>query len=267
MAESQGVEKAEVVGAILQAFLALPRPVRLKDLEDRTGIPSAKLHRYLVSMIRCGLVQRREGSTRYDLGLLIYRLGQAALHEHDLVSLLAPVLEQSAPELIGAGMGQAVGIGQWMGQGAAIVRWVEGTSPLTVRMRPGALLDITGSATAKLLAAHLPRETTEPIVRQELAGKGKLSEAAVRRVFADYAQIREAGIAHSIGARQSGLNALSAPVVDHTGAVVAAVTVLGMAPAFDADPHGLLARRLVRVARSLSTHLSQQEQVPASRGA
>jgi predicted transcriptional regulator len=43
-------------------LVALPRPVRLKDLEDHTGIASAKLHRYLVSMIRCGLVRRHEAA-------------------------------------------------------------------------------------------------------------------------------------------------------------------------------------------------------------
>jgi len=57
-ARSGGVDAVEVVGTILQALLTLPRPARLKELEAKTGIASAKLHRYLVSMIRCGLVTR-----------------------------------------------------------------------------------------------------------------------------------------------------------------------------------------------------------------
>jgi DNA-binding IclR family transcriptional regulator len=255
--QRQGVDKVEVVGAILQAFLSVPRPVRLKDLEDATGIASAKLHRYLVSMIRCGLVRRHEGSTRYDFGLLTYRLGQAALHEHDLVSLLAPLLEQYAGELAGPDMGHAIGLGQWVGHGATIVRWFENSSPLSVRMKPGAMLDITGSATAKLLAAYLPRETTEPIVRKELAQKGKLSEREVARIYADYSAIRKRGIAQSLGARQSGLNALSAPLFDRAGTVVAAVTMLGMDPHFDASPDGRAAARLLRVSGALSARLGK----------
>jgi DNA-binding IclR family transcriptional regulator len=255
-ATQQGVDKVEVVGAILQAFINVPRPVRLKDLEEKTGIPSAKLHRYLVSMVRCGLVRRQEGGARYEFGLLTYRLGQAALHEHDLVSLLAPILQEYADQLAGPDMGHAVGIGQWVGQGATIVRWFESNSPLTVRMKPGAMLDITGSASAKLLAAYLPRETTEPLVRRELQEKGKPSDKEVTRVYAEYASIRKRGLAHSLGARQTGLNALSAPLFERDGSVIAAITVLGMAPHFDASPDGRAAVRLLEVTRVLSAKLA-----------
>jgi DNA-binding IclR family transcriptional regulator len=256
-ASQQGVDKVEVVGTILQAFLSLPRPVRLKDLELQTGIASAKLHRYLVSMIRCGLVRRHEGSSRYDFGLLTYRMGQAALHEHDLLSLLGPLLEEYAGELTGPDMGHAVGIGQWVGHGATIVHWFENNSPLTVRMKPGAMLDITGSATAKLLAAYLPRETTEPIVRRELEAKGKLTDKEIARIYSEYTAIRKRSIAHSLGARQSGLNALSAPVFDHDGSVVAALTMLGMGPHFDASPESKAAARLLRVSTALSARLAR----------
>ena len=252
-----GVDAVEVAGTILQAFLALPRPVRLKDLEGRTGIASAKLHRYLVSMIRCGLVRRQQGGSGYDFGLLTYRMGQAALHEHDLLSLLGPLLEQYASELTGPDMGHAVGIGQWVGHGATIVHWFESNSPLTVRMKPGAMLDITGSATAKLLAAYLPRETTEPIVRKELEDKGKLSDKEVSRIYAEYTAIRKRGIAHSLGARQSGLNALSAAVFDHDGSVVAALTMLGIGPHFDASPESKAAARLLRVSNAVSERLAR----------
>jgi DNA-binding IclR family transcriptional regulator len=251
----QGVDAVEVAGAILQALVALPRPVRLKDLEDHTGIASAKLHRYLVSMIRCGLVRRHEAGSRYDFGLLTYRMGQAAQHDHDLVTLLEPLMEQHAAQLTGPGLGHAIGLGQWVGHGATILRWFESDSPLMVRMKPGAMLDITGSATGKLFAAFLPREATEPIVRKELADKGQLTQKDLARIHADYAAIRKRGIAHSLGARQSGLNALAAPVFDQHGAVVAAVVMLGMAPRFDASPDGRAAARLLKVGRQLSARL------------
>jgi len=250
----QGVEAVELVGAILHALLGLPRPARLKDLEDSTGVPSAKLHRYLVSMTRCGLV-RREGGARYDFGLLAYRMGQVASHDHDLLSLLEPLFRQYASQLVIPELGQAIGIGQWVGEGATIVRWFESNAPLSIRMKPGALLDITGSATAKLLAAYLPREATEPLVRKELTSKGKVAEKDVRRVYEDYAAIREQEMAASVGARFSGIDALSVPLFDPDGQVLAAVTLLGMAPQFDARPQGRAATFLRRVSREMSALL------------
>ena len=75
----QGVDAAEVVGEIVQGMLKTSRPVRLKDLEMQTGIASAKLHRYLVSMMRSGLVTKSADGSRYDFGLLAYRIGAVRL--------------------------------------------------------------------------------------------------------------------------------------------------------------------------------------------
>lgn len=258
-ARSGGVDAVEVVGIILQALLSLPRPARLKELETKTGIASAKLHRYLVSMIRCGLVTREEGGHRYNFGLLTYRISQVASHDHSALSLLEPHFEAFVAKLAKPDLGQAVGIGQWVGRGATIVRWFESNSPLTIRMKPGVGLSVTASATAKLLAAYQPRAITEPIVRQELLEQGSTGDRAVESVYAEYAAIRKAGIAASHGARRQGLNALSVPLMDHEAKVVAAVTVLGMAPQFDAKPASAAGRLLKQLGRELSSLLGQGE--------
>src|SRR6201992_1923132 len=190
-----GVDAVEVVGTILQALLSLPRPARLKELEAKTGIASAKLHRYLVSMIRCGLVTRETGGHRYDFGLLPYRISHVASHDHSALSFLEPHVEAVVAQLAKPALGQGVGIGQWVGRGVTIVRWFETNSPLSIRMKPGVGLSVTASATAKLLAAYQARGITEPIVRQELLEQGFGSNKAVEAVYAEYAAIRKSGIA------------------------------------------------------------------------
>jgi DNA-binding IclR family transcriptional regulator len=55
------------------------------------------------------------------------------------------------------------------------------------------------------------------------------------------------------------LNALSVPLVDHDAKVVAAVTVLGMAPQFDAKPASAAGRLLKQLGRELSSLLGQGE--------
>ena len=252
-----GVDAVEVVGTILQGLLSLPRPVRLKDLESQTGIAAAKLHRYLVSMVRCGLVARESGGQRYDFGLLTYRMGQVAAHDGNALALLEPHFEEFVARLGKPALGQAVGIGQWVGRGATIVRWFESNAPLTVRSKPGVALSLTSSATAMLLAAWQPRSVTESLVRQELQEAGKTGKAALEAVYAQYEAIRKAGIACSHGARRRGLNALSVPLFDQQGQVIAAVTVLGMAPHFDAAPQGAAAKLLRKLGAELSARMGQ----------
>jgi hypothetical protein len=82
-----------------------------------------------------------------------------------------------------------------------------------------------------------------------------LTNANVKSVFNDYAKIVNAGVANSIGARRTGLNALSTPLFDKSGKVVAAITILGMAPNFEARLDGRAAELLTTLSRQLSLKL------------
>jgi DNA-binding IclR family transcriptional regulator len=249
-APRQGIDAVEVAGAILQGLLRCPRPARLKDIEIATGIPSAKLHRYLVSMIRCGLVRRHGSSGRYDFGLLAHQVGQVVGRDNDVVAQIEARLAQFSQEI-----GEVVGIAQWVGNGVAFVNWFESSPEFSIRLKPGLQIDVTTSATAKLLAAYLAREVTEPLVRSELAARQMHATEEVERVYAEYADIRAHGIASSLGARRSGLNALSVPILDQDGQVVVAVTALGMAPRFDADVTGSLAGQMLALSEELSAQM------------
>jgi DNA-binding IclR family transcriptional regulator len=246
----RGIDAVEVTGAILQALLRCPRPARLKDLELASGIASAKLHRYLVSMVRCGLVRRHQAGGRYDFGLLAHQVGQVSARDNDVVAQMEAQLAAFSHET-----GEVIGVAQWVGNGVTFVNWFESSPEFSIRLKPGMQLGVTTSATAKLLAAYLKREVTEALVRSELAERKMLSARQVERIYREYAEIRTRRIANSLGARRSGLNALSVPVFDRDGQVVVAVTALGMAPRFDADITGALASQMLALSGELSAQM------------
>ena len=255
----QGVDAVEVAGAILRALLRVPRPARLKDLETASGIPAAKIHRYLVSIIRCGLVLRHENTSRYDFGLLAHQVGQVAARDNDVVSKMEARLAQFS-----ADVGEVIGVAQWVGDGVSVVNWFELSPEFSIRLKPGLRLEVTASATAKLFAAYLPRDVTEPIVKRELTERGTYSAEQIESVYAEYAEIRARQIANSLGARRNGLNALSVPVFDRHGQVVVAVTALGMAPRFDTDVNGELAGKLLALSDELSVKMGYSFPTEAS---
>lgn len=245
----QGVNAVEVTGAILQALLRGPRPARLKDLETVTGIPAAKIYRYLVSMIRCGLVMRPANGMRYDFGLLAHQVGQVTARDNNVVAKMEARMAEFSAEVC-----EVIGVAQWVGDGVTFVNWFESSPEFSIRLKPGTHLGVTTSATAKLFAAYLPREVTEPMVKAELGG-AKATASRIKAVYGEYAQIRAKGISKSLGARRTGLNALSVPIFDLSGNVAVAVTALGMAPRFNADIRSDLARKMLRLSDELSIQL------------
>ncbi len=69
------------------------------------------------------------------------------------------------------------------------------------------------------------------------------------------AEVRAHGMARAVGEPIPGINALSAPVFDHTQAIVLAVTTLGPAGSFDPAWDGALAQQLRACAADISRRL------------
>lgn len=247
---SQGVEAVEVVGAILHGMVALTPPFRLKDLEKATGIAAPKIHRYLVSLIDCGLVRRTEEGGRYDFGLLAYSLGHAAHNSSDLVSMVSPRLHDFAQS-----MGESVGIALWKDEGATIIRWFESGEDLSIALRAGARLGLISSSTGQVFGAYLPREVTEPLVRHELASSGVDPDEKLEQIYRGYEATRKLGVAKGLGTRVRGINSISAPVFDRTGKIAACVTVLGPEGRLDVSDNSGAYKRIVELAGGISTQL------------
>lgn len=250
--QRRGIDSVDLAGRILQGVVRLDTVFRLKDLELETGITSATLHRYLVSMTRCGLLQRVEGSNRYTLGLLAYQLGQRASQGNDVVSLIAPHVQAFSQRI-----GETCAIGVWFDQGPIMVKWFEVNRAISISLRLGARLPLLASSTARVFGAYLPREMTEPVMREELKAAGR-KPAEMDAIYAELAKVRRAGLAQGLGRHIRGISSLSAPVLDHEGRIVVALAVIGNQMTFDARLNGPVAQGLRELTRELSGYLGQQ---------
>ncbi|NBB84539.1 MAG: IclR family transcriptional regulator, partial [Alphaproteobacteria bacterium] len=114
------------------------------------------------------------------------------------------------------------------------------------------------SASGRALLAWRPERAADPDFAAELAADAAalgLDAAAIDRLLAD---IRAAGLAGVEGTQLPGVAALAAPVFDHGGRAVFALTALGPAGALDTAPDGATARRLRTAAERLSGRLGHR---------
>ncbi|MCE1187338.1 MAG: helix-turn-helix domain-containing protein [Rhodocyclales bacterium] len=70
-----GVQSLEVGMDLLKVMVRGQRSMMLKDIAAAAGMPASKAHRYLVSLIRAGLVEQDPLSSRYHLGPFALNLG------------------------------------------------------------------------------------------------------------------------------------------------------------------------------------------------
>lgn len=225
----RGVDAVEVAGVILQAMVRLGGRARLKDIVEATDLAAAKIHRYLVSLQTIGLIQKSMEGNVYELGLLSYQIGQLAVHESDLVNMVAPIVAEFAQDA-----GETCGVAMWLNQGATVVRWFGVHHEISIMLRPGTTVTLTASSTGSVFGAYLPRQVTEPLVREELKQAGAASPAKLSAMYKHFAEVRGNGIAHSHGSRVAWINTLSAPVFDRDGNIAMAITMLGHQSTFSA---------------------------------
>lgn len=250
----QGVQSIEVGVPLLQALAEHGAPMMLRDLALKTGMPAAKAHRYLVSFVRTGLVVQDTQSGRYDLGHFALELGLASLARLDAVRAATPVLDTLNEEL-----GETVALAVWGNMGPTIVRWVESRRPINVNLRTGAVMPLLHSAIGLCFVSFSDSPQVAARIEAELAINATATErrgpANRSELDALVAEARQHGMSRAVGSVLPGINAFCAPIFDHEGKMVVAITALGPASLFPSSWSGPIPRTLASAAQSLSHRL------------
>jgi DNA-binding IclR family transcriptional regulator len=255
----RGVGSVETAGIILSALVQCGGAARLKQLEEVTGIHSATLHRYLLSLIETGLIWREPDSNRYTFGLLAFRIGGTASRDHDLIGKVAPILSEFSETI-----GETSAIGMWGGGGAHIAEWFGSNRIISIALNPGVSLSLTKTSTGMMLAACLPRELTEPVIIKECAAGGRSAGRDVEDVYRELKRIGRAGICRVKGTHIPGITSLSVPVFGSDGRMAFVVSVVGSEGGMNSAVKGPVAEALLKLQRRLSRFMGSVERKPKS---
>jgi DNA-binding IclR family transcriptional regulator len=242
----QGVQSVEMTLKVLLAVADGSGSRALKDISATAGLAPSSAHRHLITLVRTGMVEQNSETGRYDLGTRVMELGLKALSRRDPIRLAGETLEELRDVL-----GHTVFLAIWANHGPTIVRWEEGTQAVTVNVRVGSVLPLTRSATGRVFLCWLPSSQTDPILETE--------KAKPREVERLRQATRTRGLGSVEGDLLPGVASLSAPVFDHRGQIVAAISTLGAQGGFDSSAAGKIEKHLKKAAAGLSRRLCSPE--------
>ena len=250
----QGIQSIEIGGRLLQALAESSEAMILRDLAAAASMPAPQAHRYLVSLARLGLVERIAESGRYDLGQFALQVGLAALGRVEPVRLAGPVLAALREKIR-----QTVALAVWANQGPTIVRWLSADTPVAATLRVGSVMPLTRSATGGVFLAFLPQSTTESFLRRELQENVRRGLRPTTRgeVNGFVGRTRRRGAART-SEFIPGIAGISAPIFDHTGDMVLALTALGYSKPFESEI-GPLTEAVCGAAAQLSARFGYRE--------
>lgn len=246
MGRQAGVNSLEIGLRLAGVLAQTGLPEALKDLAAKAGMPPAKAHRYLVSLIRAGLAEQDLESGRYRLGPLALELGLGALRGLDVLKLGGEAVAE-----LRAATDETVMLCIWGNRGPVVVRWEESTRPVATNVRAGWVMPLANSATGRLFAAYLPQSATAPLLKEEFARMPQ-ARAGYAALLKD---IRARGLSRVEGDLLRGVSGIAAPVFGLEGTMVAALTLVGIQGTIDIGWNGDMARALKQAAERLSRRL------------
>jgi DNA-binding IclR family transcriptional regulator len=259
--DRQGIQSIEVGFRLLNVISAHNRPMMLRDIAKGAGMPAAKAHRYMVSFMRIGLIEQDSASGRYDLGAYALELGLSGLGRLDPVRLATPILEELCETVH-----ETVALAVWGTHGATIVRIFDAGGPVTVTLRAGTVLPLYNSATGRAFSAFHRAPYLKKLLDDELETVAKNQKVAIttirRQLEKQLTEIREHGISRATGSLTPGINGFSAPVFDHSGQMVAAITSLGPVGEFNVEWDSPVASAMLKASALLSQRLGHKADHP-----
>jgi DNA-binding IclR family transcriptional regulator len=220
--ESRGrrVRSAERVAAVLDLLRRTPGPLRHGDVAREIGLPKSTTTNLLDTLAEVGLVARDEHG--YSLGVKLIELGAAAAERLDIHDLARPVLR----DLSELGIGTA-NLAILQGHDVLYIEKVNNPEHLIqIATRVGGTVPAHTTALGKVLVAALPGHARERWLREHVFTRITEHTITSPAEFENAVAFAAAN-GYALDDEESNLRAvcIAAPIRDHTGAVVAAMSL------------------------------------------
>lgn len=245
--------RSVLIGAsLLRTISKLGGGAGLQQIAEAAGLLPARTHRYLLSLVKSGLLDYDAVAGRYDLGALVLELGLTALGRIDAVRLGSDAIRALTDRLDIVST-----LSVWGSNGATVVKCEMARSNRINLIREGLNLPLLSSATGRIFYAYLPQEETSRFLDEQAnvaaAEFGSSQSLTVDEREALRADVRRRGIAANSGETRRA--ALAAPVFNYEGRLVMVITVIGDVHSAAMELGGAAARDLVATTEALSRQL------------
>jgi len=242
---------------VLKALGRSTNAYGVTELGTATGLSKATVFRLLGALENEGMVARDGSSGAYRLGPQVISLGASALSTTDLRAIAHDELVRLADE-----SGETATLEILADAEVVVVEEVQARFLLGATPEIGRSWPVHATSTGKLLLALAERTPTLPRLTR-FASRTITSRKELDRQIA---RIRRHGYAVAVDELEPGLVAMAAPVRNHLGYVVAALSLNAPGTRLGPKRRRALIPRLCRAANRVSARLgASTRHLPATR--
>lgn len=209
--------------AILEAMAREGGPMGLGEISAEVELTRSTVHRLLATLISRGFARQDPASGRYSLGFKALEVGTSFLASMDIRSIARQHLRRLAQ-----GCGETANLAVLEGLDVIYIDQVEAESIIKMRARLGSRGPGYCTGSGKVLLAALPEDELDHLL------DGRILKRYTARTITDpdrlrqeLAKVRKDGFALDFGEMEPAVRCAAAPIRDHEGQVVCAVSISG----------------------------------------
>lgn len=244
-----GLKSLTKIVRIVDCFSTIAKTLSVADVCEMTGFPRSTTHRLLASLKDVGLLDQDGHRDRYRLGIKLFELGNIVLANMDLHRESRPYVDQLRKLT-----GQLVHLAVFDGRRAVVIVRsdpLDNASNLTfVESAPAHCTGV-----GKAILAFQPAETIRKV---SAAGLQRYTETTITTdsaLQAELAAIRTRGYSIDESEHQPGIRCVAAPIRDHSGRVIAAISISGSTWKLPVDQIEDLSKVVMHTAAAISAKL------------
>jgi DNA-binding IclR family transcriptional regulator len=217
------------------------------EIAQVTGLHKATVHRLVVTLFNCGFLERTVQGDKYRLGFRLAKLGLGALNRLDIRQEALPYMQQMVDHFQ-----EICDLGVFDDNQVLVLDVIRSKHWLTIAARVGRHLPIHCTSSGRVFLAFLPPETVEPLLEgpfEAYTAKTIISPAQLRE---ELEAVRQRGYGVDDEEFEEGIRAVSAPIRDIDGNVIAAMSMPGPTERLTPDRVEEIAQALVEAANAVS---------------
>lgn len=207
--------------AVLRLLAGKAGPVTASAVARELGLPRSTAYHLLAELANAGFVTHLPEERRYGLGLAAFELGSAYLRHEPLERLAKPILRRLIERT-----GQTAHLGVLHGREIIYLIREQPANPYLTVTDVGVRLPAQLPASGRAMLAQLPAAQVRALFPNrdsfvDRTGRGPEHLPALRRLLAGE---RRRGWAIEDGYVTAGYASVAAPVLDHAGHPIAAIS-------------------------------------------
>ncbi|ULL13188.1 IclR family transcriptional regulator [Paenibacillus sp. H1-7] len=217
------LETGDRILRLLECFTADKPEWGVTELSEQLGLYKSVVHRILVTLEHRGFVSKSPVTQKYSLGIKLFELGTIVANRMSLRTVAKPIMEDLC-----ASTGETVMLMIADGLEGICIEKVE--SPQSVRYTSplGKRVSLHAGATTKILLANLSPDKINKIISSGLQKYTEYTIVDPSELLDHLQTIREQGYCISSNDFSLGGMGIAVPIRDHTGEVIAGLSISGL---------------------------------------